>query len=125
MHAILSRIIVFAANVEQLKQFYQQHFAFSVIEEIPNEWVVLNAGQIEIAFHKIGDAWHNNGAAPFKAESNTKLVFKIADIGLLRTMLIQSGVIMSSITSYTGFDYLFCDGEDPEGNVFQLMAARS
>ncbi|MGG9963403.1 VOC family protein [Ferruginibacter sp. SUN106] len=125
MNTVLSRIILFASDVEQLKLFYQQHFAFTIVEEIPNEWVVLNAGQIEIAFHRIGEAYRNNSDQAFKIESNTKLVFKIVDdIEQLRSALIESGVPMTTIKSYPGFDHLLCDGEDPEGNVFQLMAAK-
>jgi predicted enzyme related to lactoylglutathione lyase len=121
----LNRIIIFSGNVEKLKQFYQQHFNFTLAEEIKNEWVVLNAGQVEIALHQIGEAYRNNDDKAFRAESNTKLVFKIsADIDLFRTRLVQSGVQVQEVKSFPGYNYLLCDGEDPEGNVFQIMAPK-
>lgn len=54
-------------------------------------------------------------------ESNTKLVFEIKEeLTSLRQELINKGVALREIKSFPGFDYLLCDGEDPEGNVFQL-----
>ena len=32
----------------------------------------------------------------------------------------MAGVSMLELKRYDGFAYLLCDGEDPEGNVFQL-----
>lgn len=126
MNVQLNRIIIFANDVEKLKQFYQQHFSFTLIEEIKNEWVVLNTGLIELAFHQIGEAYRNNNDTPFRAESNTKLVFNIfTDIYLFRTKLLQTGVVVQEIKSFPGINYLLCDGEDPEGNVFQIVTLKS
>jgi len=98
-----------------------QHFNFNLLEEISGEWVVLNAGRTEIAFHKIGNDFINESGKPFRVESNTKLVFNIdRDLSAFRENLLQLGVVLSDIKSFPGFNYLLCDGEDPEGNVFQL-----
>jgi predicted enzyme related to lactoylglutathione lyase len=119
MQIALSRIILFGQNIAKLKDFYIENFGLSLVEEIKDEWVVLKAGQMEIAFHKIGAAYQSAGE--FKAESNTKLVFKIeTELAALRKRLISDGVLLGEIKSFPGIDALFCDGEDPEGNVFQL-----
>jgi len=121
MNISLSRIILFGKDVEGLKSFYIQHFNFKLVEEISGEWVVLNAGQTEIAFHKIGGDFINESDEPFRADSNTKLVFNIdSDLSVFRENLLQLGVALRDIKSFPGFNYLLCDGEDPEGNVFQL-----
>lgn len=121
MHPSLTRIIIFCGNVEKLKQFYQSHFKCELLEEIKNEWVVLKAGQTEIAFHQVGAAYKNE-TGDFKAESNTKLVFNIAsDIHHFRNSLAEGGATMQEVKSFPGFNYLLCDGEDPEGNVFQIV----
>jgi predicted enzyme related to lactoylglutathione lyase len=119
MQISLHRIILFGQNITKLKDFYIENFSLTLVEEVKNEWVVLKAGQMEIAFHKIGDAYQTGGE--FKAESNTKLVFKVEnDLGALREQLIDHGVLLGEIKSFAGINALFCDGEDPEGNVFQL-----
>jgi len=43
------------------------------------------------------------------------------DIAELRAELVTKGVPMREIKSYPGFPGPLCDGEDPEGNVFQLQ----
>jgi len=117
----LNRIILFAQDVNRLKKFYQEYFSFNLVEEIKNEWVVLNAGQIEIAFHKIGDAYKINKDIPFKVDSNTKLVFELnSALPAFRESLVEQGVLLRELKSFPGSNYLLCDGEDPEGNVFQL-----
>lgn len=121
MKASLTRIILFAYDVEKLKTFYTDNFQLTVIEEIKNEWVVLNAGTIEIALHKVGEAYVTKPGIKFRTESNIKLVFNVkTNLALLRQKLLSAGIAVKEIKSFEGINSLFCDGEDPEGNVFQL-----
>ncbi len=121
MRVFLYRIILFGLQIDKLKFFYMDNFQLSVIEEVKDEWVVLKAGQFEIAFHKIGHSFMTEGAEKFTAETNTKLVFSIEEnLEAFREKLIDNGVSMKEIKSFAGIDSLFCDGTDIEGNVFQL-----
>ncbi|PZR33699.1 MAG: hypothetical protein DI538_17645, partial [Azospira oryzae] len=117
----LGRIIIFGHLVDKLKTFYVDNFDFAVVEEIKDQWIVLNAGQIELALHKIGPGYVPEEGKEFRVESNSKFVFYISDnlVGF-RQRLVDKGVVMGDIQSYQGIDSLFCDGEDPEGNVFQI-----
>jgi predicted enzyme related to lactoylglutathione lyase len=119
MTARMSRLILYVRDVTLLKTFYQTHFGLPVIEEIPGEWAVLDAGGVELALHRVGAAYRSAG--PGGSQSNAKLVFSI-DSGLdaLSQSLALSGVKMRGPKRFEGFPYLLCDGEDPEGNVFQL-----
>ena len=120
----LSRIILFGNDINGLKAFYQCIFNFPLIEEIEGEYLVFKSGSIEIAFHKIGESFRNN--LPFKAESNSKLVFSIDEnIEDFRKQLSEKGVKMKDVKSFEGIDFLFCDGEDIEGNVFQLSQKKA
>jgi predicted enzyme related to lactoylglutathione lyase len=120
MKVRLNRIILYSQDVEGLKNFYTGLFELPLVEEIKDEWVVLNAGAVEIAFHRVGAEYRTEGR--FLAESNAKIVFEIeSDIFETRARLIEAGAVMREVKSYEGFDYLLCDGEDMEGNVFQLM----
>ena len=121
MEISLYRIMLFGQEIDKLKKFYIDNFGFSLIEEIRNEWAVLKAGQTEIALHKIGQSKMNESEIPFKVENNTKLVFKITgNLPALRQKLIDNGVLLQEIKSFKGFNSLFCDGQDFEGNIFQL-----
>ncbi|RFU47597.1 VOC family protein [Paraburkholderia sp. DHOC27] len=122
MPIAMSRLMLYVHDVELLKSFYQTHFGFGVAEHIEGEWAVLNAGAMEIAFHRVGEPYrelehHSNS-------SNAKMVFSV-ESGLLalREKLVSAGVQMRGLKRYDGFPQLMCDGEDPEGNVFQLCQA--
>lgn len=120
MQICMNRIILYVHDVTRLKEFYGTHFGFRVSEEIAGEWAVLQAGQIELALHRVGRAYRT--AQPVTTtRSNAKLVFTI-ESGLpeLRAYLEKEGVIVGEIKRYPGFSYSLCDGRDPEGNVFQL-----
>ncbi|MDW3192995.1 MAG: hypothetical protein R8G66_11545 [Cytophagales bacterium] len=115
------RLILFALNLHTLKDFYTRHFGMEVTEEIPGEWVVLRSSGAEIALHKIGEAYFDP-EEPFNASSNTKMVFMIdEDMVQFRQKLMDSHVEMREIFASGTPKYFYCDGEDPEGNVFQLM----
>ena len=81
----------------------------------------MQAGAIEIALHRVGQAYRDE-QAPRRTHSNAKLVFSLP-VGLAerREQMLAAGVAMRGLKRFDGFPYLLCDGEDPEGNVFQLM----
>ncbi|MBV8464454.1 MAG: VOC family protein [Burkholderiales bacterium] len=118
MSLSMSRLILYVHDVERLKSFYQAHFDLTVVEEIAQEWVVLQAGTVQLALHRIGKPYR--GLKP-QGGSNTKIVFDVpAGLEALRDKLIAAGVAMRPLKRFDGFAQLMCDGEDPEGNVFQL-----
>ncbi|MGN4075077.1 VOC family protein [Burkholderia gladioli] len=123
----MTRLILYTHDVRQLKCFYQTYFSLPLREEIEGEWVVLDAGGIELALHRVGEAYRSSpgeGAARSGTGSNAKFVFRIeAGIEALHDSLLKAGVPMRGIKRYDGFPYRLCDGTDPEGNVFQLMQA--
>lgn len=118
---LLGRIIIFGYLVDKLKSFYVDNFGFSVVEEIKDQWIVLNAGPVEIAIHKIGQGYEPKDVKEFRVESNTKLVFYInGNLEEFRQRLVDRCVIVGDVKSIEGINSLFCDGEDPEGNIFQI-----
>jgi hypothetical protein len=115
----MTRLILYVHDVPRLKLFYQTHFDLPLSEEIGDEWVTLKAGAVEIALHRVGKPYRDR----FKTDvsSNAKLVFTV-ESGLpeFRERLIAAGVSMRPLKRFVGYPQLMCDGEDPEGNVFQL-----
>jgi predicted enzyme related to lactoylglutathione lyase len=118
----MSRLILYVHDVAALKSFYEGNFGLPIVEEIPGEWVVLKAGAIELALHRVGEHYRNTTAQ--HVHSNAKMVFSVSSgLAALRDKLVAAGVNMRELKRYDGFPYLLCDGEDPEGNVFQLSEA--
>jgi hypothetical protein len=121
----LSGIILFVKDVEKLKAFYINNLNLELKEETDSEWVLLKAGQCDFGLHRIGSQYLKDIDNTVEAESNSKMVFDIdADIYLLREQLLSKNVILGEVKTWDGFDYLICDGKDPEGNVFQLRVKK-
>jgi catechol-2,3-dioxygenase len=117
----LESIIIFVQDIDHLKSFYEGILGLEVVEEYPSQWLLLKAGNCHIGLHKIGAAYLDENQVPFKFDNNTKIVFETAeDIHALREQLLNQQVQLKEVTTFDGYDYWLCDGEDPEGNVFQL-----
>jgi len=126
MKLSLDSIILYVQNVERLKSFYRDILQFEVIEEDESIWALLKAGNGKIGLHKIGDQYLNKIEDGYKFDNNAKIVFAIdEDINKLRKQLLNQNVPMREIKTFDEYDYWLCDGEDPEGNVFQLRQRKS
>lgn len=123
MQTTLSGIILFVHDVDKLAHFYTEHLHLVVAEAIQGEWVLLKAGNCELGLHKIGAGYIQSND---KQENNSKMVFDIADnIFTVHKELVAKGVALREIKTWDNFPYWVCDGEDPEGNVFQLRMQKA
>jgi catechol 2,3-dioxygenase-like lactoylglutathione lyase family enzyme len=117
----LDTVLLFVQDPDKLKDFYTRFFQLELVEEIPGEWILLKAGLVYIGLHKIGDAYLESAANRVNTESNFKLIFDVnEDLDSLRKQLLNQEVAMRDLKTFPNYPYLLCDGEDPEGNVFQL-----
>jgi len=121
MTFFITSIILFVQDVDKLKKFYIDYFQLEVAEEIKAEWVLLNAGICKIGLHKAGPGHLASPAKKLEENSNTKIVFETGeDIFKLREQLTANQVKIKEVKTFNNYDYWLCDGEDPEGNVFQI-----
>ena len=121
MQLNLHTIIIFAQDVDRLKSFYVDILELDIVEETQSEWLLLKAGSCNIGLHKIGSPYLDSNKAAFKFDNNTKIVFEIdEDIHQLREQLLAKNVLLKEIITFDNYGYWLCDGEDPEGNIFQL-----
>lgn len=117
----LNSIILFVQDVDKLKSFYAGILQLQVVEELASEWLLLQAGNCSIGLHKIGEQYTQKGHEAIKFDNNTKIVFEIdEDIHQTRERLLAQNVLLREIKTFDNYDFWLCDGEDPEGNVFQL-----
>lgn len=124
MNVQLSTIILYVKNVQLLKNFYVENFNLKVIEE-DTEWVLLDAGGVDIGLHKIGDSYIDKIKADHTFDNNTKIVFQIdIDIETARNELISKNIQMRPVKTFDNYLFWLCDGTDPEGNVFQLKSKK-
>ena len=117
----LNTIILYVQNVVRLKSFYTNILELKIVEDDQTVWTLLQAGNGYIGLHKIGDKYLSEIKDGYKFDNNAKIVFEIEDdIHKVRQLLLDKNVAMREIKTFEAYDYWLCDGEDPEGNVFQL-----
>ena len=112
----LARAIVFVQELDVMTAFYRDGFGLAVRHEAPG-WVELDG----VALHAIPDAIAggitiDDPPSP-RVDTPIKLVFAAPDLEAARAHLIELGAQMGDVK-----DWGACDGVDPEGNVFQIIA---
>ena len=121
MKLTLGMVILFVKDINKLKIFYTESFQLVTVEETPGQWVALQAGSCQLGLHQIPAAYLEAAASESNCESNTKIVFDVnEDIISLRERLLKQNVQVKDLQSFDNYPFLLCDGEDPEGNIFQL-----
>jgi catechol 2,3-dioxygenase-like lactoylglutathione lyase family enzyme len=115
----LARAVLFVKDLRRMTAFYRDTLGLKVTSGSAG-WIELDAGPVALALHAIPAAV----AAGIVIEtpprvregSPVKLSFAVADVAAERTRLVAEGVVMREVRPGS------CDGVDPEGNVFQLVA---
>lgn len=122
----LDTVVLYVQNIDRLREFYRDVLGLEIVEDDKSVWVLLKAGSGYVGLHKIGDQYLNKIEEGYQFDNNTKIVFTIDDdINMVRQQLSDIGVSMREIKNYDNYDYLLCDGQDPEGNVFQLKKRKA
>nr|WP_294994723.1 VOC family protein [uncultured Sediminibacterium sp.] len=121
MPLTLDTVLLFVSDINNMKQFYHEVFSLNILEEISGEWVLLSAGSVKIGLHKMGETY-TTSTAQAPVETNTKLIFETSEnIYSLHSILRSKNVTVQDITSFDKYPYLLFMGNDPEGNVFQVI----
>ncbi|MDA0841678.1 MAG: VOC family protein [Planctomycetota bacterium] len=108
----MARIILFVKDMPKVTAFYRDTLGLRPIESksySPDEWIEFEAGGCNIALHK---------ASKPGGRTRNKFVFYSADPMKVREELIAAGVKMFKPMVFGSL--VLCDGEDPEGNKFQI-----
>jgi catechol 2,3-dioxygenase-like lactoylglutathione lyase family enzyme len=118
----LKTALLFCKDLERMVAFYEGGLGLRVLEKSPG-WVELEAGGATLGLHAIpgqlaAEIEVTTPPAP-RSEAPTKLIFEADDLTLARGRATAHGAVMFEVRGGR------CDGLDPEGNVFQLVAASS
>jgi catechol 2,3-dioxygenase-like lactoylglutathione lyase family enzyme len=108
----LGRVILFAADVGRLRDFYREAFGLALLEDSPG-WVRLDADGTELALHAIPGATPVAEPPHPRADVPVKLVFEVDDLEAARERLSRLAPMRAPVAGHS-------DGVDPEGNVFQI-----
>lgn len=118
MIAPLHRVIIFVGDVEKCARFYCDVFGFRTLPGDTPDWIEVDTGGCRLAFHK---ARGSNGPidSPTGGATNPhKIVFLAEDVEGVRAVVVSRGAKIGKIHRFENL--VFCDGQDPEGHVFQI-----
>ena len=119
-----ARVILFAKDMKAMLAFYEGILGLERLSSPENseDFVSLSAGGIQISLHKIPKRYAKNieiTDPPIPREDiPMKVAFRVENIAEMRARIESHGVEMRKIQK--GSNVCFCDGIDPEGNIFQI-----
>ena len=112
----LAQLILFTGDASRLRDFYTGALGLTVLEDTPG-WIRLDAGGVVLALHGLENEPVVE-SPPRREDSYWKPCFHAVDVEATRAELVAAGVPMGEIHRFG--DIRFCDGHDPDGNVFQI-----
>lgn len=120
----IARIILFAKDMDAMLAFYEGILGLQRLEtdDDSKDFVSLDAGGICLSLHKIPSRYAKNiniTDPPVPRENTAmKVAFRVENIREFRETLLAQGVKMHKV--FESPSLCFCDGTDPEGNIFQI-----
>jgi predicted enzyme related to lactoylglutathione lyase len=121
--------VLYAKNLTRMKEFYQRVFGFT-LQRAAKDHVVLVSSAFQIVLVEVPASIAASISVEepprLRAESPTKLVFATASIATVRAAApAYHGAVLPVEREWDVDGARVCDGNDPEGNVFQLRESAS
>ena len=120
----IARIILFVKDMAAMLAFYEETLGLkrSASPNDDDNFITLDAGSVQLALHRIPPRYARDIeiSDPPKPRSGipVKFAFRVEDVDASRAQLVARGARMRKIQS--AGEIRFCDGIDPEGNLFQI-----
>jgi uncharacterized protein len=108
----LSSVILFVADMPKMRAFYEQVIGLSPVGHADANWVTYDTGGVPLSLHTQTPGKRSGGGA-------AQLVFRVDDVVTARETLLKRGAPWMG-KPFSGQGLSFCDGRDPEDNLFQI-----
>ena len=121
----MTTIVLWAENLQDSAHFYSALLSATLLDE-SSEFVRVHSSRNEILLHAVPMEYREGVAVPPVVRSNAvaKPVYQVKSIALARESVQGlAGQVFGAETEQTYGESRYCDGFDPEGNVFQLAEA--
>ncbi|HET9989885.1 MAG TPA: VOC family protein [Kofleriaceae bacterium] len=113
----LGQAMIFVNDTGRMQAFYEALGLHVIDGDAADGFVRLAdpAGGAILALHATKAA---DPGGPPRVDTAIKLCFQIDDVDRERAVLVARGVTMRDVHRFESIE--FCDGIDPEGNIFQI-----
>lgn len=113
----LAQALLFVHDVAQMQAFYAG-LGLTVVDGSAAAGFVRLADPAGGAVLALHATQASGPGGPPRTETPIKLGFRVDDIDAARAALVGHGARMRDVQRFDGM--AFCDGIDPEGNIFQI-----
>ena len=116
----LNRVIIFVGDVQKCARFYSDIFGFKPLasDHASTDWIELDTGGCRLAFHKARGPDGPIDSPTGSPMNPHKICFFAEDVEAARAAVVAHGAVMGDVRKFGSL--VLCDGQDPEGHVFQL-----
>jgi catechol 2,3-dioxygenase-like lactoylglutathione lyase family enzyme len=119
----LGQVVLFVKDLARMRAFYQDALGLTPVSGTAAEgWLRLDAGGTVLALHALPPhvAAKVTITDPPRIRDDTaiKFTFQVEDVERAREAFAARGARMGETRRFGSL--VFCDGVDPEGNVFQI-----
>lgn len=104
-----------------MTDFYKGVLGLEVLPGAEDDFVCLDAGGCQICLHSLPERYRSKTSDyPKREDTYVKYVFYSGNVEKDREYLVDKGVRMKEVIRFGSIE--FCDGADPEGNIFQISS---
>lgn len=122
----MTSIVLWVEDLQQAESFYTSLLSAESFDSSA-EFIRISGAGNEVLLHLLPEQYRSGISVPpqVREESVMKPIFKVASIETSRAAVDSTnGLVKSQETVQAYGEVSYCDGFDPEGNVFQLAEAR-
>lgn len=113
----LGQVILFVKDLPRMQAFYRDVLGLKPLDEDP-EFSRYDADGTTLALHPLPPEVAGDDPFGRRSDSWIKYTFQAHDVDAEVARLLAAGVTMDEPRRWGSITY--CDGVDPEGNVFQI-----
>lgn len=118
----MTTIVLWVEDLPLASNFYCNLLAADAVD-VSNEFVRVTSAQNEVLLHAVPEKYRVGlpDVARAREEAVIKPVFSIDSIDRARQAVVENGGVVYGVDKENRYgSTTYCDGFDPEGNVFQL-----
>jgi hypothetical protein len=118
----MTKIVLWADKFDETAEFYRL-LLDAELKHASDGFVSIVGEHNEVALHAVPAEWSSDISVPpaLRDESPLKPCFKVDSIARVRAAVLgTNGLILGADREQTHGDTVYCDGNDPEGNVIQV-----
>ena len=118
----MSSLVLFVNDLATMKKFYADLLAYQVSEEVES-FARMSSGSDELVLHQIPEEYLEQISNPPKLREDCvwKPTFTVDSVATSRAVAIElGGAVADESRQWELGDYVYCNGNDPEGNVIQV-----